>query len=366
MTKLILHIGTHKTGTTAIQQFCEANTVALAENGILYPLFDVRWPQRVFRSRNAFFLNRRALRTLGVEDAAPDTDQIKTCEREMRRLLKASDAPTVLLSDERMWYSGALHKGYWEAVRDAARKFGFEGIEIIVYLRRQDLFAESLWNQFVKATKKTETLQDYLNGGNIRAACDYYAGVKRLEAVFGKDAVRVAIYDRDKLKNHDVVDDFCYRIGLPLSGDYEQPVKSGGNERLNNNLVELKRIMNQSSEHQQLNNAFGPALAHAMLVDTWTPDTHMLTDEQRQKFLEPYKKGNKQLAKEYFSGSQLFAPAKESDLPQWQFDSQAMLYDAVLVLTDILATDERRIRMLEARVAKLESELSGGDRGRGK
>lgn len=37
MNEIILHIGTHKTGTTTLQRFCASASDALAERGILYP-----------------------------------------------------------------------------------------------------------------------------------------------------------------------------------------------------------------------------------------------------------------------------------------------------------------------------------------
>ena len=35
--RLILHIGTHKTGTSSLQLFCRNNRKALLEHGIFYP-----------------------------------------------------------------------------------------------------------------------------------------------------------------------------------------------------------------------------------------------------------------------------------------------------------------------------------------
>ena len=39
--KFILHVGTHKTGTTSIQKYCRKNEDVLKEESILYPNFDV-------------------------------------------------------------------------------------------------------------------------------------------------------------------------------------------------------------------------------------------------------------------------------------------------------------------------------------
>ena len=354
MPKLILHIGTHKTGTTAIQSFLQANANALEEHGVSYPIFPVRWPERVNPNRNGYFLNRAALHRLSLDDKATDKQLAIDCVVRLARLVSENQLETVLLSDERMWYSGALRASYWNAVRGITANAGFETVEVIVYLRRQDRFAESLWNQFVKATKETCSLQEYLAEPHVRKLCDYYAGVKQLEKVFGREHVRVAVYDSGTLRNGDAVEDFCYRIGLPYSGGFTRPEDEFDNPRLNNNLVELKRIANRSVAYQQLNNVFGPSFAHAMQSDDWTERTELLGSIERAEFLARFKRGNKQLSKEYFSGKDLFKAPHQDDTPQWEFDSKAMLQDAVLVMADMMAMGEARINDLSERIEQLE------------
>lgn len=346
--KLILHVGTHKTGTTAIQSFLQANTDIIMKHGVCYPLFDVRWPQLVKANRNGYFLNRAALRRLDVEAKVDDGKQVTSCIGKLEKAIAKDCSADILLSDERMWYSGAIHPGYWEAVKNVVRGIGFESIEVIVYFRRQDEFAESLWNQFVKATKMTEDLKSYLKSPRVRALCDYHAGVKRIERVFGRDSVCVAVYDRTKLKNGDVVDDFCYRIGLPLDGGYHPVSHKEANPRLSSNLVELKRIMNNSVEYQGLNNVFGKAFAHAMSADNWSEETPLLDDGTRTEFLAHFKRGNKALANERFAGKALFRSPKPSSASIWEFENEAMLRDAVLVMADLICEQEKRIRLLEA------------------
>jgi hypothetical protein len=51
-----LHIGPHKTGTTAIQLFCDRNYEALAEAGVLYPLAGRRTSERRWIMHHPLFL----------------------------------------------------------------------------------------------------------------------------------------------------------------------------------------------------------------------------------------------------------------------------------------------------------------------
>ena len=45
MTRLLLHVGTHKTGTTAIQTFAMRHRAALLERGLLFPTLEPDLPQ---------------------------------------------------------------------------------------------------------------------------------------------------------------------------------------------------------------------------------------------------------------------------------------------------------------------------------
>ena len=126
--------------------------------------------------------------------------------------------------------------------------------------------------------------------------------------------------------------------------------------RLSNTLVELKRIMNQSVEYRSMANVFGPALAHAMESGGGDDGTEMLDDEERTAFLARFKRGNDRLAKERFAGTPLFRSPRSGESSPWKFESDEMLRAAVLVLTDILAHQERCIAELSAHVARLEAE----------
>ena len=61
--KLILHIGTHKTGTTTLQSMLESNSEALAANGFTYPAMPLKW-KHAHINRNAYWLSKAAYQLL--------------------------------------------------------------------------------------------------------------------------------------------------------------------------------------------------------------------------------------------------------------------------------------------------------------
>lgn len=85
--RIILHIGSHKTGTTAIQEFAAENRDRLRQDGILYPLdiFDA------YPRQHSGFLQ------------VTDPNQIRDKIDQIAGLARAGGVGTVLLSGEDMW-----------------------------------------------------------------------------------------------------------------------------------------------------------------------------------------------------------------------------------------------------------------------
>ena len=86
-------------------------------------------------------------------------------------------------------------------------------VEIVVYLRRQDLFMESRYVQSVKSGL-TITFAEYLklHGGNH---LDWHHLVTAYAGAFGKNNVIVRVYDRQELKERDIVADFLDIVAAP-------------------------------------------------------------------------------------------------------------------------------------------------------
>ncbi|MCR5603573.1 MAG: hypothetical protein K6G27_07720 [Lachnospiraceae bacterium] len=102
MSTLYLHIGTPKTGTTAIQKFFELNEDVLRRYGISYPLMEQR---TVGDNRNGHFLSTR--------DYDPELDKRNwsIVESELKKYDK------VLLSDEAIYRTGGYIEDFWKMLK---------------------------------------------------------------------------------------------------------------------------------------------------------------------------------------------------------------------------------------------------------
>ena len=357
--KLILHIGTHKTGTTALQAALAANESTLQAVGFSYPLMPETWPH-IKRDRNAYWLSMAALQEIDSVQAR-HTAKIPACLEYFTQIAATSNKALVL-SDERMWYCGTK-RGYWEAVRDIVRQAGVDEVQIVVYLRRQDLFVESLWAQYVKGNTRLEKpLDEYLTKQKTLAVCDYAAGIKRLKRVFGSNSIIVRIYDRPALVGDDTVTDFLDVLGVGPSASIERPPASS-NDSLSPSMTLLKLALNQTPEYKNAaSNYLLATLAEVSRADD-VKRAGFMTPEQRKVFLARYEAGNKQIAREFFGRDELFS-VRDGELETEAFvlDADKLAHQTSEVIVKAVEHErrasEKKIAKLEKRIRVLESRES--------
>lgn len=169
--KLYLHIGSHKTGTTAIQDFASGNVEWLRSAGLIYPRL-YREDRRPARSHLALFS------TLVRESGGGNVSALMSYLHDVRDEA-VSDNLNVLLSAESLFRLDERGRGHVIAFMRAA----FEGLEPVVVcaLRNQADFAESLYRNsyraFVRRPPPVELWLERAAGnfdyhGKILAYCD--------------------------------------------------------------------------------------------------------------------------------------------------------------------------------------------------
>jgi hypothetical protein len=174
MRTLTFHIGLHKTGTSYLQQALLANRALLAEAGLglapyLHPVEGNHYPM-IAALREAGFARERFFAILDEVAALPD--------------------PQVLVTAEELCIAIMPHPERAEALRDAAARH-FRP-RIVVFLRRQDFLRESLYAQAVKTWHSGDIRAQ--NSHDRAGYYDHDARLRGLEAVFGRDNIRVALY----------------------------------------------------------------------------------------------------------------------------------------------------------------------------
>jgi hypothetical protein len=220
-----LHIGTHKTGTTAIQ-----NALDLYDDGT------TRYA-RLMRPNHSLALSalfrdtkgsQVSLRNQGITGAEA-TSWVASARAQLMADL-ASPARHLVLSAEAMC---KFRADDFARLRDTLAPHT-KSFRVLAYVRDPLGFASSMFQQSVKNGKSAFELPDLAYRPKLEPALQ----------VFGRDAVQVVRFDASGLMDGDVIADLCARIGIDRSRLRLQPA----NERLSAEAIGLIYGFNRQPE----------------------------------------------------------------------------------------------------------------------
>lgn len=356
MKTLFLHVGTSKTATSSIQKFCVQNKMVLAEKGFWYPKAIRAYPT-VSSNRNAHFLIGKILDEEGNRDFSEEESAFNLGMENLHHCFQ--DYDNVVLSDERIWYaSGRSHKDLWDTLKQDAKEQGYT-IKIIVYLRRQDTFLSSRWNQLVKAGSCTEPWEKHVRGSSKRLShiLDYAKKIDSIAEVFGKENIIVRRFGREHFYQSSVYADFLQCLGLELTSGYQAP-EMDVNPAMKGNTFEILRIMNTAPVLNKYNKAYWWKLVSMCSEESDKRYQYsMFSTEEAEEFLEQYREGNERIAREYIGdGKPLFDYAVEN-LPKWDKCNEYMMEDVIRVFTVISYDFHEEIVRLKAENHILKNEI---------
>lgn len=285
---LIIHAGIHRTGSTSLQCFLADNRAALRGRGIAYP-GEERNHQGL-----AWALKR------GESGAG-----------EVLALVEGAGAERVVLSGEDFCIHTDLR---W--LREVAAR---QDTRAVFYLRRQDHWVMSWYNQHVKwpfdrrksrmdPTAFLATIDDF-------HWLDYAALVDRWRAVLGRERVAVGVLETGQVE--DVTSDFLGRLGLGRDGFVFDQERT--NDSLPVHLLEIARNLElfdmRPGRRLRVLNAL-----RAGLADKKTEARTVYSPQERTAILARYADANRKVAREAFGREALFLELPPApDAPYFSF-----------------------------------------------
>lgn len=331
MKTLHIHIGTPKTATTAIQFFCMENAGLLAKEGYCYPTFPFHYPGSN-ESHNGSFL----LGIIKDENGKRNTEQEEINFREGMDIVKKhfQKYDHIILSHEGIWRKAdAEKKDFWEIMAKEAKEGGFR-IHVIVYLRRQDKYFLSNWNQRIKRLCSEETIEEFTDRVD-KQRLDYYAKLEKISAVVGKENITVRRFEKEHFEGGSIYSDFLSVFHIAMTEEYKlsQQVRNIG---LYGNTHEIKRVLNSLPwmKDEGVRRFVVEILQEDSEISGREYPCEMYSKEEISSLLENYREGNQKVAEEYLNeepGSDLF-DCSISELPKWKKDNPYMTDDLIRIL----------------------------------
>ncbi len=210
---LFLHIGTHKTGSTALQNLLWNNRAELAAQGILYP--DLRMGGHAHHEF-AWATGMGPQRPKNETRIGVWTDQLLRLCAEPERAdppggPSRRDIHTVVLSSEEFEFV--------QNVGEIGHLADHFDVRVVVYLRKQDHYLESSYNQQVRmyGQRFPGSIYQFAFSFNPFTRYNFRFLFDRWEAVFGRESITARPYGTRAIGG-DIRADFLRIIGADQSG----------------------------------------------------------------------------------------------------------------------------------------------------
>jgi len=333
MKKIILHLGTPKTGTTAIQKFLHINQAEMAKcASILYPTAG-----RVNKQGNTEISHATRLARM-IRDGANPRPVLLEIEKE------AHDLDRIIISSE-AFFGQLNNRLVQRGLKQIKNFYKNDEIKLLIYIRRWDLYLESVYNQATKkgvlAVKgKGEPIHEFIDHCEKAIGwhpADYLKYLSILENIFGNESIEIRSFDSKAFFEGNLFKDLCDAIGINSLEPYEIPKKS--NESLNTKqilvislLIPLKRGAKKPvvQKVRKLFNEDSP---------TYSPHC-FFNHDQRIALINRFKKDEEKL-RSYMKNPSGFLFNLEStdnkcDLPpvQFNFEELKLIRDLILEFQD--------------------------------
>lgn len=354
---LYLHIGTPKTGTTALQHFWRDNRIRLLEDGVCYPDVhafcekeEINLGEYKSHPQNGaffkYFLQRKS-EELPMEELMKNPAFRKIIEFIEMEINTHGNA---LLSEESLWQSD---------LSDFCSYFMKKNIvvKIIVYLRRQDRYIESFWNQDIKNGYYDRTIEQFLDDRkdtSLMRNLFYSKSLQKLEDMVGKENLIIRIYHKDCYQGTEptIFSDFLYIFGIKLREAYRKPEKPV-NHHLTKNALFLKMLFNSlpvdDSYVKMTESVFNRLSAARHSKEELLHVEGHLSSAERNYVLETFEADNQIVLEKYLNGNREYLFPDEEIRDMTPIDSLELIEDVVRLFGTLMIKQQEQIEELKCR-----------------
>ncbi|MCL4187867.1 MAG: hypothetical protein KJZ85_09680 [Rhodobacteraceae bacterium] len=314
--RLVLHIGSHKTGTTHIQSTLARNAAVLERIGVLYP--------QAGRIHEAHFRLCWQLKDRKLKQSAlaslPDWAALQD-------EIDAAPQPVAVVSSEEFGLG-------LDPARLAPLAERYD-VAVVFYLRSPDSYLESFYNQFVKdfETREARTIDRYLAEERL-----HFLETARIlrpwAELFGDAALRVRLFDRVRAAGG-LMADFLDAIGCTERPAFGPPGPVVHHKAsLPPDALEYVRAMNPWLTRPDGHHKFVVRLsrmAQARSAELQQTRAGLLSLAGRQALRSRFADANRKAARAYLGVDANPFPPDEAPAPPADFDARLSEATAAVV-----------------------------------
>lgn len=284
---LLIHLGTPKTGSSALQRFLCENRRNLENHGWCYPDLQGELPDVANdcsdNNGSIFFISRK--KWTDLPKLRGDRNAIWS------QILVHLKRQNVIISAENFFFCPE------QFLKEAKQQY--DNIKAVVYLRRQDRMAESYWDNWIRHGN-AEAFQESIRHRS-EFLVDYLKNLDVISEIVGKENLIVRVYEKQQFcgSNHTLESDFLSILGIEPNWEEWKP-SPRLNASLRGNYVELRRMFN--SVQSAYDTRFPPFLpVFVQLSERFSEGAAQgyFTEEERRAYLEQVASENEYIAREY-------------------------------------------------------------------
>jgi hypothetical protein len=323
--KLYIHIGAHKTGTTAIQRFMEYFRDKIdRELNLYYPKTGCIWSG-----------HHQFAWSMGVKKEGYDDGLV------LKKLILDLEAELSTISCDRVLFSSEdfewLSKVQAQQLKNSLQHI-FRQIKIVLYIRRQDSYVEAMYNQQVRdySPRLSVSFQKYLEEKKygILSCYDY---VERWASVFGRENIIVKPFEKNQFVEGNLFKDFLYALTGErefLFTDFVLPSHiAEANKALPTEAIDLLRRINQFNLSEAQHQNIVRKLYELEKQDKFNKIYSFFTDAQRLDFVSKYQQQTHKMAEIYCNNLQFF---QEIIVPSYrEIDSDKVLDSSAALIASL-------------------------------
>lgn len=208
--ELVLHPGHSKCGSTTIQDFLYINRVKFRDRKVILPDCNFKFP---YEDDYQFHLTQTPRDYFA--QIQNGTVPLSDLEDKLDSLMEkgANEYRRIIISAENL--INGIANTVTKNIHECFAK-RFSSVRVVYYIRRQDEFLISSWQQW--SHKTGQSLEDYLDK-SIKIGLPNYNGISNVLAqIYGRANLRVGVIYPEHLHQRSLMNDFCLKASIMEKG----------------------------------------------------------------------------------------------------------------------------------------------------